>query len=243
MKITTAVSGMRNNEMMLRKHALSDLVGSYTFTQTVFYAITGLQPDESQTAVFDALLVASIDHGANPATGFVPRVAAASGTSTTQALAAGLLTIGDNHGGAVEKAMQLLSTLAEQSDSQISEFITTERSAHHRLPGYGHRVYTTVDPRSEQLLQLAQRHGIAGKYTTVAQKIADELELVMGRRLVLNIDGMMAALLLELGFPSESGNGVFALARIGGMLAHVTEERQSSHGIYRLTDDEVTFSE
>ena len=102
----TSVSGHTDQGHELRGQQLSSLVDQADFTATLFLAITGKPPTPSELFVFNAILTASIDHGIEPASGFVPRVVAASGNDAKTAMASTLLALGDYHGGAINGAME-----------------------------------------------------------------------------------------------------------------------------------------
>ncbi len=244
MQFQTSVSGEVNGELTIRGTPLVSIIGEMGYTQALFFILTGKKPTAAQSTIFDAILVACIDHGVAPASGFVPRVVTASGNETTHAMAAGLLALGPFHGGAVEDAMRVFVELNGKSEQEITTYIETQRAAHKRLSGFGHRKYTEVDPRTEKLFQIATTQGqeVSGAYIQTARDIESALAKVMGRKLVLNVDGAVAALLLELGLPSEAGNGIFALARMAGMLAHIVEEKQQGNVVRRLDDNEITYT-
>lgn len=92
-----------------------------------------------------------------------------------------------------------------------------------RVPGYGHRVHT-ADPRTKRLFALAEETGVAGEYIEMAHALGQAMKETLGRDLPMNVDGGIAAVLCELGFPPELGNGFFAISRTVGLTAQVYEE-------------------
>ncbi len=243
---TTAVSGHTPKGMKLRGVLLSDLVEEANFVKTVFLSITGRQPSPGEEHIFNALLVASIDHGVQPASGFVPRVVAASGASVLSAMASTLLALGPYHGAAISSAMEVLVELNEDeqdTEKKAQEIIKRYRQKRQRVPGFGHPVYTTEDPRVTQLFALARKAKVTLRYCELSRVLETTLETVTGKQLVLNIDGGMAALLLALGMPPAAGNAVFGLARVAGSIAHILEEQASGDWVRRLPDDAVTYQE
>jgi citryl-CoA lyase len=240
MQFHTSISGEVNGETVIRGKKLTDLIGSVGYTQALYLVLTGKEATAEQAAVLDAILVSCIEHGVAPATGFVPRVVAASGNEVTHALAAGVLAVGPYHGGAVESAMKMFQQCSTLSPEQIEAWVTELREKKGVLYGFGHRVYKDVDPRAEKLLQVVSTH-VEGKMIATARAVGASFEKVTGKHLVLNIDGAISACLLEIGLPPEAGNGIFALARMGGMLAHVLEEKQQKVVLRRLEDSEVVY--
>jgi len=241
MKFQTSISREQNGELKIRGKALSALINGADYVGTMYLTVTGKDATPAQRKVLNAILVACIDHGVAPASGFVPRVVAASGNGVTQSLAAGVLALGPYHGAAIEDAMRAFAGLAGQTETDVKAFVTEMRTQKKRISGFGHKHYTTADPRTETLFALAKAEGIDGPAMAAARAVETALEAEMGRKLVLNIDGAVAALLLEIGLPPEAGNGIFALARMGGMLAHILEEKRQGTVVRRLDDEEIEF--
>jgi citrate synthase len=241
MKFRTSISHELNGELQLRGKSLNSLIENSDYVSTLYFALTGKEISAPQLRVLNAILVASIDHGVAPASSFVPRVVTANGNEVTHALAAGILALGPYHGAAIEDAMRVFQSLADKSVEEINAYVSQQRATKKRILGFGHKIYTTEDPRTTTLFMLAKKQGIDGPNMKVARDIESALEKAMSRKLVLNIDGAVAALLLEIGLPPEAGNGIFALARMGGMLAHIIEEKQQGTVVRRLDDDEIEY--
>jgi citrate synthase len=93
-----------------------------------------------------------------------------------------------------------------------------------RLPGYGHIVHD-ADPRAARLFEVAEELGFRGRWCALAEALQDVTEEVFGRRLAMNIDGAMGALLLELGLDWRLGKAFYVIGRAPGLVAHVFEEQ------------------
>lgn len=238
LQFQTQVSGEHEGVHYIRKWPLAELVNNVSFPAAVFAMITGKLPEPAQERVLNALLVASLDHGISPASGFVPRVVASTGNTLVHSLAAGLLALGPYHGCAIEEAAEVFSQVADQglSSLQASHFLPKKR-----ILGFGHPKYKETDPRADQLFALAREEGISTKYQTIAYEVQKEIFEQLDKHLVINIDGAIAALLLDLGFPPQAGNGLFALARTGGMIAHILEEQQEKP-VRRIDEEDITFT-
>ena len=112
------------------------------------------------------------------------------------------------------------------SNQQIASIMVTEYTEkHQRLPGFGHRIHTR-DPRTPKLFQIASDLGIAGEYVEMAKALQDAIQESTGKKLPINVDGGIAAVLCEMDFPPELANAFFVMARIPGLVAHVYEEKQ-----------------
>jgi citrate synthase len=119
------------------------------------------------------------------------------------------------------------------------------RAKHGRfIPGFGHRFHP-VDPRSARLAELirsAARDGVVtGKYLSVGDAVQQSLSHGKPASLPMNVDGITAVLLLELGFAPEMGRGIFILSRSVGICAHAFEQSQRGERIKGPTPPEFGF--
>lgn len=229
----TAISTSKDGELFVRGTALSTLIKERTFSEVAFLLLAGRLPTERECRLFDAMLVAAAEHGVAAPSAYAARVSASTGNPLHIAAAAGILSIGDHHGGAVEEAARLF---ANRTSAQ--EVIASGK----RFPGFGHKVYTEVDPRAELLCALADDLSLAGEHVAHARKIHAELQQETGKTLPLNIDGALAALMLELSLDYRLGKALFAFARMPGMLAHALEEVQNEKPYRRLSDTDITYT-
>jgi len=227
----TAITKVEPNKLCLRGYRIDELMGRITYAQGVFLALRGELPKEEQAKMLDAMLVSTIDHGATPPSCLAARNIASAGAPLNAAVAGGILAISRHHGGAIEESMRVLQEAVRRkgemnntSEEMASIVVRKYREREKRLPGFGHRIHTR-DPRAPKLFQIASDLGMAGEYVEMAQAIADAIEKSSGKRLPINVDGALAALLCEMGFPPELANGFFIMARIPGLLAHVYEEQ------------------
>ncbi|MCD8484622.1 hypothetical protein LRY65_04840 [Candidatus Woesebacteria bacterium] len=235
----TQVSGKHEGIHFVRDLPQSDLVANSSFAAAVYYMITGRQPDAAQEKVFNAILVASMDHGISPASGFVPRVVASTGNNLVHSMAAGILALGPYHGLAIEDAAKTLVQVKEKGIESLEESHFAPKK---RILGLGHPHYKHTDPRTDQLFALARDAGLSTEYQDVMHSVQAAVYERLEKHLVINIDGGIAALLLDLGFPPEAGNALFAMARMGGMIAHVLEEIQKEKPVRRVDESDVHFT-
>jgi len=227
----TAVTKVEPNRLLLRGYRIDELMGRITFAQAVFLAIKGELPGENEARMIDAMLVSSVDHGVTPPSCLAARTIASTGSPLNAALAGGILAISRYHGGAIEHSMKVMEEAVRRkremnkSHEEMAAVIISEyKEKNKRLPGFGHRIHTQ-DPRTIKLFQIASDLGIAGEYVGMARAIEDAMEQGRGKRLPINVDGAIAALLCEMDFPPQLANAFFILARIPGLVAHVFEEQ------------------
>jgi citrate synthase len=201
-----------------------------SFTDTIFLLHQGRLPTESERRLLDAILIGVADHGSGaPSCATARLVASGNRQSLSAAVAAGILAIGDEHGGAGSACMELIAEGLERAAreaiplAEAARRITADAMLHkRRLPGFGHRVHTR-DPRTEVLFAMARDSGVAGK----GIEFVTALEATIGeqiRPLPVNIDGALAAVLFDMGFPPPFGKLVFIIGRVAGLTAEVAEE-------------------
>jgi citrate synthase len=226
----TGIVQSRDGEIWIRGRNVTSLMRTATFTDTIFLLHRGRLPDDRERRILDAILTSSADHGPGAPSCATARLAASGNRgSLSAAVAAGVLAIGDEHGGAGEQCMRLIANGVARArergiaiDAAAKEMVTEARVAGRRLPGLGHRVHR-VDPRVEVLFDLARRpdgEGDGVRFVRAMQNAAAEAI----KELPLNIDGALAALLFDLGFPPEAGKLLFIVARVAGLTAEVAEE-------------------
>jgi citrate synthase len=232
---TTELSTASAESISIRGYDLASLIGSIPFPSACFLLYTGELPDAAAARVIDAVMVASLDHGAAPPSVLAARTAISGGATLPAAAAAGLLTFGEFHGAAVEDSMRMLTSVVDDAsgptDSDLVDaadrLVAAHRADRRRIPGFGHRQHKHRDPRIERLFQIAIDAGVAGRHVAAAGAVETSLSRALDRPMPINIDGGIAAVLCELGVPSDLGNAVFIASRIAGVLAHANEERRA----------------
>jgi citrate synthase len=227
----TSITKVEPNKLLLRGYRIDELMGNITFAQAVFLIIKGELPSDKESKLIDAMLVSSIDHGVTPPSCLSARIIASAGAPLNAALAGGVLAVSKHHGGAIEDSMKVFREAIlkkremNRAEEEIATIVVTEfKEKNKRLPGYGHRIHTQ-DPRTLKLFHIASELGIAGEYVGMAKAIENAIEKNNGKRLPINVDGAIAALLCEMDFPPELANAFFIIARIPGLVAHVYEEQ------------------
>lgn len=238
LQFKTQVSGQHDGVHFVRNLPLSELVDNASFASAIYYMITGIQPTAQQEKVLNAILVASMDHGISPASGFVPRVAVSTGNDIVHAMASGLLALGPFHGGAISGSAAVLTQVKQKGVESLDQ---SHLNINKRIPGLGHPHYKHNDPRADQLFAIANKQGVTDTHQQLAYQVQEYIFHKLDKHLVINIDGAIAALLLDLGFPPEAGNGLFAFARAGGMIAHILEE-QHEKPVRRVDESQVEFT-
>jgi citrate synthase len=102
-----------------------------------------------------------------------------------------------------------------------------------RLPGFGHRLHET-DPRTLKLFEIAEKLNFSGKNIEFCKSMEKALEAKTGRRLPINVDGAIAAVISDMGFDWRLGKGFFMISRLPGLIAHAYEEKTTQRPMRKL---------
>ncbi|HEX6462843.1 MAG TPA: citryl-CoA lyase, partial [Vicinamibacterales bacterium] len=214
----------------IRGQAITSLMRDATFTDAIALLHLGRLPTAGERRLLDAVLIGVCDHGSGAPSCAAARLAASGNRSSiSSAVAAGVLAIGDDHGGAGSNCMELIAqglakakveslTVAQAAAHMVETAIRSKR----RLPGLGHRVHTT-DPRVKALFDMARAEGIAGDGIVFMEALETKAAALI-KPLPMNIDGALAAVLHDLGFTPPAGRFLFIVGRVAGLTAEVAEE-------------------
>jgi len=231
MKWNSKITKVEPNHLVTRGYRQEDLIGNIPYSHVVYLLLKGELPSKEHGKMIDAILTASIDHGVTPPSAMASRVVASGGVPLPTAVAAGVLSIGDAHGGAIEKGAKLFQesiTRMKDEGKTVEDMakIVVEESKEQkkRILGFGHRVHTS-DPRQKRLYSLAEELKIAGEHLALSKAIEVELEKSIGKKLPINVDGAIAAIISDMGFDWRLGKGFFLLGRVAGLTAQVYEEQ------------------
>jgi len=238
MKIRTSITNIENGEESIRGQILTDLMKKHSFTESIFLILRGDLPEAAERTMFDAMLVAAIDHGPGTASGQVARIVTSAKNSMHTSIAAAILAMGQRHGSAIEGAGQFFQ---EHHDVENVEGLVGDLKLKKvRIPGYGHP-FLEVDTRSEVLFTIAKEQGFYKKHCDFSERFHEELNRQSSKVLALNIDGAMGAILSDMGFDYRLMKGIFIIARLPGLVAHVYEEMTNDVGIRRMSQDDIEY--
>ena len=190
------------------------------------YMLTGERPNATAIRAMDVALTLHADHELNAST-FAARVAAATLTDIYSAVVAAIGTLkGPLHGGANAEVMKLLLELGQTaSGDRIDDVIRGKLARKEKIPGFGHRVYTTEDPRATHLRQMSRDLGKRAGNTAwfdMSQRI--EALVKAEKKLNANVDFYSASTYYTLGIPIDLYTPIFAVSRISGWTAHILEQ-------------------
>ena len=202
------------------------------------YMLTGDRPGALATRAFDVALVLHADHELNAST-FVARVAAATLTDLYSATVGAIGALkGPLHGGANADVMRLLIEIGPDAPAEkIDEAIRSRLARKIKIPGFGHRVYRTEDPRATHLRRMSKELGEKAGNTRWFEMSRRIETLVTGEKtLYPNVDFYSASTYHTLGIDVDLYTPIFAVSRIAGWTAHCLEQYANNRLIRPRTD-------
>jgi citrate synthase len=190
------------------------------------YVLKGTRPSPLEVRALDIALVLHADHEFNAST-FAARVAAATLTDVHSAITAAIAALkGPLHGGANTDVMNLLLQIGQDAaDQKVEDVVRAKLARKEKIPGFGHRVYRTEDPRATHLREMSEdlwRRTGNVRWFEMSRKM--EQLLKAEKKLNANVDFYSATTYYALGIPVDMFTPVFAVSRISGWTAHVLEQ-------------------
>lgn len=249
---TSTVSGDQGGEPTILGEPLTKMAAKHSFAYLAGSMWLGKPLKSKKTeAVIDYALRLLIDHGPYVSGAVNTMIATRAGKDLVSSLASGLLTIGPRFGGAINGAAAVwFDSVGEGRDPSVIVEDFAKRKAY--IPGIGHRKYRidSQDPRVGELIKLVK--GVQTPHLDFARGVE---KLTTGKKpnLILNVDGCLAAILLDLLVQEEKlnkdeistlieaefFNAIFVLSRSVGFIAHYLDQKRLGEPLFRLPQDQV----
>src|ERR1041385_6105827 len=187
------------------------------------YTLTGKRPDDVMERAFDIALILHADHELNAST-FAARVTAATLSDIYSAVTSAIGALkGPLHGGANQDVIKLLLQMTDEDEAADRVRNTLARKV--KIPGFGHRVYRTEDPRATHLRVLSEELGKRTGHEKL-YRLSKRMEETVKeeKKLNPNVDFYSASAYYSLGIPIDLFTPIFAVSRMSGWTAHVLEQ-------------------
>jgi ATP citrate (pro-S)-lyase len=220
------------------------------FASAALAALIGCDVSPTTAAFIENIFELLIDHGGNVSGAVNTMVTARAGKDMVSALAAGLLTIGPRFGGAVNEAARAWA-IGVNSGVSAADFVESKTRAGELVAGIGHKKYRVgiPDPRVAALSDFAKLLKKHPHYDFA--RSVEKVTTGKNGNLILNVDGVMAALLLDLLsekegmtqaeiselIDAEFFNALFIIPRTVGFISHFIEQKRNDEGLFRLPDE------
>ncbi len=227
--IVTSFNRLRNGQKVVPGDPKLDFAGNFLYT------LTGKKPDAIMEKTFDIALTLHAEHELNAST-FAARVTAATLSDIYSSITSGIGALrGPLHGGANEEVIKIL--LEVKNADEALAMIKDKLDKKIKIPGFGHRVYHTTDPRAAALQGMAKSLGESTGNQNLYE-ISKQIEKYINenKKLNANVDFYSASTYYSLGIPVDLFTPIFAVSRMSGWTAHVLEQYRNNRLIRPRAD-------
>jgi citrate synthase len=229
----TSLSAVEKNKILIRGYRVQDLMERCSFGDIIYLTFKGELPPGNEGKLIEMIMVSSTDHSFLAPSIDATRFVASGGVPLQAAVAAGVISLGDHHGGAIEQCAQMLQESVPQGKTG-SGIVTDYRARKQRIPGFGHPWHDR-DPRTMTLIAKAKEWNLAGPHLQLVESIASELKLPP------NIDGVISGIISDLGIAWQYGRAFFIVPRVVGLAAHAVEEMTRERPFRALDLNDIAY--
>jgi citrate synthase len=215
--IVTTFNRLRNGLTVIEDDPALGLAANFLYT------LNGKRPDDVMEHVFDVALTLHADHELNAST-FAARVTAATLSDIYSAATSAIGALkGPLHGGANEDVIRMLLAVGTAEKAVAKAYDMMARKT--KIPGFGHRVYRTEDPRATHLRVMSEELGKrTGQEELYLMSKRVEETVRAEKKLNPNVDFYSASTYYSLGIPIDLYTPIFAVSRMSGWTAHILEQ-------------------
>ncbi|MCG3110604.1 MAG: ATP citrate lyase [Candidatus Manganitrophus sp. SB1] len=241
--IKSTISDDRGDEPLYYGYPASDLINKgyqIPHVMGLLWDKRLITPVEAE--IVKRIIMLSADHGPCVSGALTTIIAACAGIQMAQSVAAGLIMIGPRFGGAVTDAGKWFKYAVEKKLSP-EDFLEHMKKNVGPVPGIGHRVKSVKNPdkRVKELVSFVKSTGVPTPHLDFALSV-EKITTAKKDTLILNVDGTIAAVLVDLGWPVESLNGFFILARTIGLIGHWVDQTRNGSRLIRMFNYVVNYA-
>lgn len=226
----TSITDVTRADIVVRGVDIRELIRAHTFGETAFLTLRGRFPEPRELRMFEAALCSLVDHGFVSSHVTAARFIVSGNPSVVAGVAGGILAAGPNTlspesaAEFIENALARHRALGGTVESTAAALVAETIARRERIPGFGHVTHKDEDPRTTTLRALAEELGWVGERVRLYEAIHAEFQRAKGKQLPINADGILAALLGDMGWSPMEMAGLATLASLPGLIAHVVEE-------------------
>lgn len=244
----TKISRVMEGKVLIRGYSHEKLIGGYNYAEGVFLTLRGELPTPQEGRMMDAMLMSLLDHGFVAASVLAARYAASGNPQLVPGTAAGLLTAGSNtispqHSAEyLDNALKTMRAEGLSLEETARRVVAKVRAEKRRIPGLGHPTHKGDDFRAMQLRRIAAENGFLGDKIRMFEAIHAEFLRATGKQgICINVDGMLGAIMSEMGFRPMQMAAVALLAVLPGIMAHVIEEIEEGKPLRIVRDEDNDY--
>ncbi len=242
-RVARYLANLLGNQAALDKATVDEPFGNL-----IYRAVTGEEEvDPKRGLMIETMVVASVDHGVTPPSAQAGMVAASVRADYAMSLCSGVGAITDVHGGAGRMAaifFQKVINKAKADDLSLNQaceaMIREYKENKKRIQGLGHRVHSQ-DPRRDVLWQRVKEYKLAGPCTEISEMVTDIFTAVSGKNLPINVDGVIGAIVADMGVDIDLAKALFVFGRVAGLSAHYFEEISSQRPMRRINFGDAVY--
>ncbi|HWQ26283.1 MAG TPA: citrate/2-methylcitrate synthase [Chlorobaculum sp.] len=243
--IRTTISDDRGEEPRYSGYAASELCEKgYGIEDVISLLWNKKLPTREESEIIKRIVMISADHGPAVSGAFGSIIAACAGIDMPQAVSAGMTMIGPRFGGAVTNAGKYFRMGVKDFPNDIPGFLSWMKDNVGPVPGIGHRVKSLKNPdkRVSYLVDYVKNHTTL--HTPCLDFALEVQKITTAKKdnLILNVDGTIGCILMDLDFPEHSLNGFFVLARTIGMIGHWIDQNNQNARLIRLYDYLINYA-
>jgi len=243
----TAISKVEPNKIIIRGYPLDEIIGKKSFGEVVYLLWMGKFPTKEEGKMINAILVSGCDHSLAAPSADATRFVASSGVPLQASVASGIIALGEYHGGSIEGCAKILQEGVKESEKQnkgLAQIADEIVQKHHlqkkRILGFGHP-YHKSDPRTKKLSKLAEDLKLYKKHCKLVFEIEKSIENMLNKKIILNVDGVIAAITSDMGFPYKYGKGFYIVSRAAGLVAHAIEQEEREKPFKAIPLDQIIY--
>jgi citrate synthase len=229
----TSLSAVQPNKILIRGYRVEDLMTHCSFGDMIYLTFKGELPAGNEGRMIEMIVVSSTDHSFMAPSIDATRFVASGGVPLQASVAAGIISLGDHHGGAIEQCAKFLQESVAAGET-AQNIVAGFRSRNQRVPGFGHPWHDR-DPRTATLSAQAREWDVAGRHLDLTESIGKELKRPA------NIDGVISGIISDLGIAWQYGRAFFIIPRVVGLAAHAVEETTRERPFRVIDMDDVAY--
>lgn len=224
---------------------LADIYGNEisgdSFPGIVHSALTDGPAQGGRAHLLEAMATACVDHGVTPPSAQATLIAASTRAAYEVSVAQGVGVITDVHGGAGTLAAEFFDECLDLYSGDLEALIRKYLQDKKRISGLGHRVHGN-DPRRDILWRLADESGVSDHRTMLSKEVSRQFHRITGKDLPINVDGVIGAIVADMGLDRTAAKAIFILGRVAGLSAHYYEEINTQPRMRRIDFGQAEYA-